>query len=139
MPNTYKATSIQRTPPTVWLDVAEGLFERYKVRGGDVLVPGSTGKIEGSTFVPDELAIVLKGWIKGTSWSNYWTLVKEMRTLFDPAAGYGTLSVPLDDGTTATISARPTALIPDGDEAIGAARLWSVQLVAVDPPDWTFT
>lgn len=138
MPNTYDGTSVQRADNSVWLDVKEGLFEHYKVRGKDTTIPGAAGKIPRNR-VADELRIVLKGWIRGSSWSNYWTLVKEMKTLFDPARSPATLSVPLDDGTTATIDARPLNLIPAGDEAIGATREWSVELVAVDPPEWTFT
>lgn len=138
MPNTFDGTSIQRADNSVWLDVKEGLFEHYEVRGKDTVVPGDEGEIPRNR-VPGKLRIVLKGWIRGSSWSAYWTLVKEMKTLFDPARAPATLSVPLDDGTTGTIEARPVNIIPAGDEAIGAAREWSVELRAVDPPYWTFT
>jgi hypothetical protein len=135
MPNTYKGTSIQRADWTVWFDVREGLKELAEVRGQDTIVPYLPGRIE-RTRVKDKRDIELYGWIKGATESAYWTLLKEMQTLFDPAATPGDLVVPLADGTTATIRARALNMIPEEEDHRGNAQHFSVGLVAV-APDWT--
>jgi hypothetical protein len=135
MPNTFKGTTIQRTNREWWFDVREGLQSTPEARGKDTLVPSLKGEIARNRKL-GKRKIELYGWVKGSSWSNYWTLVKELLALFAPDGAAGTLSVPLDDGSTATISAQAVSVLPEGNEAIGAARHFSVQLIAASP-DWT--
>lgn len=134
---TFGGTLIQRADFSMWFDVRKGLKETPKTRGKNTVIPGTRGEIPRNR-VASKLDIELYGWIKGSSWSAYWTLVKELLTIFGAEAGEKTLVVPLDDGTNATIQARALNVMEEGDEAIGAAQYFSIALEAVNPPNWTF-
>lgn len=138
MAATYNGTSIQVANYSLWFDVRKGLKESAEVRGINTTIPGAVGEIPRNR-VKDRLEIELYGWIKAASWSAYWTAVKALLALFDVTGGDKVLSIGLDDGSTATINATPLDVLPEGDEAIGAAQYFSIRLEAVNPPYWTFT
>lgn len=137
MAATFGSYNLQETDFSVHFDVRRGLKETAEYRGRNTVIPGADGEIP-RTKVIDRLPIELYGWIQGSDWSDYWTLVKALLAAFDPAGGAQTLSVDLDDGTTATIDAVPLSVVPEGDEAIGATQYFSITLEALDPPSWNF-
>lgn len=142
VPLTYKGTDLQRSDYTVFLEIVRGLDEVTDVRGQDTVIPSLAGRVARNR-VADRRSIELRGWVSGTgateelARSSYRTLVKELQTLFSPTAAAGNLVATLEDGTTATISARSLSIMW-GDPVVPSHRPLSVELESI-APNWTIT
>lgn len=133
IPVTYKATNMQLADYSRFFEIEEGLDELAEYRGTDLPLPGAPGQYEG-VRVADRRVIVLLGWLKGTSLSNYRALKKALDILCDPTAP-GDLVATLEDGTTATIRARALAIVPVTPPR-GAFRGFRIVMLSI-APDWT--
>lgn len=138
----YGGTDLQENPFGIFLEVIRGLNETPAVRGVDVTVPGRDGQVAGSRVV-HVLPIELEGYIAGqgsdedTARADFATMRTQLKALFDPTVSR-TLTATLEDGSTATITAR----------ALGGGMLWAqivpacarlnVTLESVDP-EWVVT
>jgi hypothetical protein len=143
IPLTYDTDDLQPENLGIFLEITQGLDESPEVRGKDVTVPGLAGQIPRNRQ-PHQLRILLTGHVMGVGTttaeiqSSYRTLARYMRTLFRPYRLPADLVAgPLEDGSTATISARPlnTIWIPEVPSEFSRV---SVELFSVDP-DWIYT
>jgi hypothetical protein len=138
MAMSFDGTSIQASDYTIWFDVRRGgPGETAVVAGIDTVIPGQPGFIP----MPREKrgrVIELYGWLKASSLSAFITAEKALLALFDPTNGASTLSMTLEDSTTATILAQPQNVVPEDESYRGAVRRYSIELVSGDP-DWTIT
>lgn len=125
------STDIQAVPG-IFLEIAQGLDELPEVRGVDTVVPSLPGRVAGSRVL-DRLSILLEGVVTGATESDYRASMLALRALFDPTLALRDLVATLEDGSTATVSARSVS--------IAAARTsrWSstvsVELEALS--DWS--
>src|SRR5687767_13721371 len=96
IPLTYKATDLQASNYTIFLQIVRGLDENADVRGQDTIIPGTAGRTARNR-VADVRRIELRGWVAGTgatetaARSSFRTLVKSLQTLFSPTAAAGNL------------------------------------------------
>lgn len=133
---------VESGQPRYLIGLVRGLDESPEVRGSDTIIPGTAGRIERNR-VRDRRVIELRGWVMGTGVSesaqraDMRTAFEELRTLFDPTRSAATLSIELEDGGTATISARPINLVTD-EPVVATRREVSIELEAVDA-DWVIT
>lgn len=125
--------------PRIMLRCVRGLDDSPEVRGSDVIVPGLAGRIA-MDRKRDRRLIELAGWIMGTGSTesaqraDIRSALESLRTLFDPARSPATLIVTLEDGGTASITARPVNMAM-ADDPIPTYRQLSVELEAVGD-DW---
>jgi hypothetical protein len=110
---TYDGTDLQDSDLQLFLTITAGLWEHPSVRGTDQVVPSLAGRLEGNR-VNDVLPIELDGLIRapmtGTLEEAHATYVAKkaaVRTLFASNRERAPLVATLEDGSTATISARP--------------------------------
>lgn len=138
----YGGTDLQEDPFGIFLEVIHGLNESPAVRGVDVTVPGRDGQVVGSRVV-HVTAIELEGYVAGqgsdesAQRADFAAMRTTLKALFDPTTS-ATLTATLEDGATATITAR----------ALGNGLLWAqvtpacarlnVTLESVDP-EWVVT
>jgi hypothetical protein len=118
-----------------------GLDSGPRVRGRDTVIPGLAGRVVRNR-VNDGRVIELEGFVAGVGGTqaeldaDFRAAVEELRAIFDPTASPATLVIALEDGGTATITARTLPENPmwGGDE-ISCYRTLSVELEAVGT-DW---
>lgn len=114
IPITFDGTNLQPTDLSFCFWIVSGLNETPEVRGVDVTVPALAGRIE-SNRMNDVLPLVLEGFVRAdpsttttaAAQSSYRTKAKLIRALFASNRARANLVATLEDGTTATISARP--------------------------------
>lgn len=130
----------------LFLSIKKGLGEVPSVRGVDQVVPRREGKIARAR-VGDKMALELEGLVRGipdegdddpSEAAAYYTLVAEVRAIFDPTKDPWVLSVEMPNGDTWSINVRTVP--PLLWEEIIPSRLarLNVALESVDP-DWTIT
>ena len=102
----------------VYLVVTQGLNDPAEPRGEDVLVPNLDGMIERPRR-PHRRRIVLSGFVRGTgddvaeAQAAFRTLMRALLDIYSPSRLPADLILePLEDGGTATISARPLTFEP---------------------------
>lgn len=118
IPLTYAGTDLQPANLQIFLELVLGLSEAPSVRGTDIIVPALAGRVEGRR-VNDFVAIELRGWVRAdpattttaTQRASYRANMKALRALFATNRARADLVATLEDGTTATISARPLNLV----------------------------
>lgn len=124
------------------IGLIRGLDDAPEVRGEDTTLPTATGQVPRNR-VWDHRTIELQGFIAGVGASeaeqraDLRALLESYRTLFDPTRSPATLSIELEDGGTATISARPLDLTCPASVASVRAVV-SITLLAVEA-DWDVT
>jgi hypothetical protein len=121
-----------------------GLDESPTVRGEDTVVPGTPGKVPRAR-VWESRTIELEGEIIGTGadlaaeLADIRAALESFRSLFDPTDDPKVLVIELEDGGTATISARTVNLALSDDVEIGPTwRRVNIELEAVEG-DWVIT
>jgi hypothetical protein len=144
---TYRGTSLVEfvsDVPRIVLRCVSGLDSGPQVRGVDTLIPSAAGMVPRNR-VRHIRRIVLEGFVMGTGAdhdaqrADFRDAIEEMRDLFDPTLSAGTLIVDLEDGGTATISARTMPEEPEwGEDSLPTYRALSVELEAVGD-DWVIT
>lgn len=142
---TYDSTDLQDADLGLFLQIVHGLNETPEVRGTDWIVPGAAGRVPYPREA-DVLRIELgDGWVMGTGsthgdqMADFRDTVKALRELFDPTRDPATLTALLENGDTATISARPQGASLIVNEVVPSLFAYvSVVLESVDP-DWVFT
>jgi hypothetical protein len=132
----YETVDLQDYP-RVFLQLIEGGPDwTPEVRGEDRIVPYRSGRV----YAPrrnDRLPILLKGWVAGsganeaTRKSDTAAARAALRTLFDPTAGLGTLTVTTEDGTDWTIEAYPESVVWEAEPAVPTFWPVMVRLVAI--------
>lgn len=135
---TYAATDIQHSDFGIFLEIVRGLNETPTVRGEDTIVPGDPGRTAGSR-VNDVIGIELRGYVRGVGVdeagdrSAFATNRAAFRALFASNRARANLVATLEDGSTATISARP---LPGGlwDQIVPGMAKVSIELEGYD--DW---
>lgn len=134
---TANSTDVQDADLGIFLEIVRGLNESPSVRGTDTIVPGLAGRVARNR-VADVLTIELRGIVTGAGAdeaaqrSDYRTNVNTVRALFDPTS-LVTLVAALEDGTSATITARPLNLV--WDQLLPTLANVSIEMESIDP-DW---
>lgn len=143
---TFDGTLLMRDDRTLYLSLKRGVGEVPTVRGEDVVVPRLAGRVARAR-VPDRMALELEGLVVGyrdptdgspTEPESYYTVVREMRALFDPTKDPALLSGILPDGTLASINVRVVPPLLWDEMIPGRLAKLNVALESVDP-DWAFT
>jgi hypothetical protein len=128
--------------PRMLIGLVRGLDDAPEVRGSDTIIPGAAGRVP-RTRVRDRWVIELAGPVGGVGTTHaaqaadVRAALEELRTLFDPTRDPAALSVELEDGGTAVISARPVNLLLD-EPVVPTMRRVSIELEAVEGP-WVIT
>lgn len=144
-PATYDSTELEQVSGglvRMAIGLVRGLDDSPEVRGSDTVIPGATGRVPRSR-VWDRRVIELAGFIGGVGTSetaqraDLRALLEDLRELFDPTRSPATLSIELEDGGTATISARPVNMLCAATIASVREQV-SIELEAVDA-DWQVT
>lgn len=139
---TYAGTSLVTSvssQPRLTIRCVRGLDDSFEVRGTDTIIPTAAGRVARNR-VRDRRVIELAGHVMGTGDTedaqrlDVRAALEELRALFDPTSTPGSLVVALEDGGTATITARPLNMIA-GDDPIPTWRQVSIELEAVGA-DW---
>lgn len=136
---TYDGTDVQDATLGRFLELRRGLNETVRVRGVDTIVPGFAGRVVRNRKA-DGFIVELYGYIAGTGATealqraSFRTQVTAFRTLFDPTRQPADLVASLEDGGTATCSARPLPTMVFDQIVPGMAAV-SVELESVDA-DW---
>lgn len=136
---TYDGTDLQNADFTIYLTIKTGLNELPSVRGEDTIVPSLAGRIE-MNRVNDIIPLVLEGQVTGdpsddqdTQRAQFRTNMRLVRSLFTSNRERADLVATLEDGSTATISARPMNIgVPTELASVYAAL--SIELEGYD--DW---
>lgn len=116
-----------------------GLDESPRVRGVDTVIPTAPGRVARNR-VYDGRIIELQGPVMGTGATeaeqraDMRAALEELRDLFDPTSSPSVLIIALEDGGTATITARPVNMVT-GPDSIPTWREVSIELEAVGA-DW---
>jgi hypothetical protein len=137
---TYDGTDVQANPMGVFLELVHGLNETGRVRGLDTIVPALGGRVIRNR-VADGFTVELRGYVSGTGVdeeaqrANFRFLVNTLRALFDPTRDPADLVATLEDGSTATCSARPLPTMVWGDQIVPSMAVLSVELESGDE-DW---
>jgi len=136
----YDGSDLQLADLSLYLWIQSGLNEVPVVRGTDTTVPGKPGRSEGNR-VNDVLPIVLVGQVtsdptaltQAEARESFRTTMRAVRTLFASNRSRANLVADLEDGATATISARPlNILVPKMIESVYASL--SIEMEGYD--DW---
>lgn len=136
---TYSGTDIQNIDG-LFLEITQGLNDAPTVRGIDVTVPGRDGQIVRPRRF-HERRLLLAGFVRGSGADDatqriyYRANVRNMLTLFDATALPADLVASLEDGSTATISAR-TADVAAPPLIEGLFANVSIELLALS--DWDY-
>jgi hypothetical protein len=139
---TFDGIDLQRSDLQVFLEIVHGLNETPSVRGTDTIVPGLAGRIEGNR-VNDVLPITLEGLVRAdptttttsAAIASFRDNMQSIRTLFASNRARANLVATLEDGTTATISARPLPGIIANDTVKSEFANVSIELEGSG--DWT--
>lgn len=144
-PATYDGTPLESVSGglvRMAIGLVRGLDDSPEVRGDDTTIPGTAGRVPRNR-VWDHRTIELEGFIGGVGVSesaqraDMRSLLEDLRTLFDPTRSPATLSIELEHGGTATISARPLNMLCPATVASVRERI-SIALEAVED-DWEVT
>ena len=125
--------------PRFIIRLIRGLDESPEVRGKDTVIPGTAGRTARNR-VWDRRVIELSGWVMGTGATEEAELadtreaLETLRALFDPTNAPASLVIELEDGGSATITARPINMAV-GDDDVPMRRQVSIELEAVGA-DW---
>jgi len=136
---TFATVDVQDSDFGIFLEIVRGLNESPAVRGKDTVVPGRLGRIARNR-IDDVLPLELRGIVMGNGSTDalqradFRAGVNIIRALFSPSRAPAALVATLEDGSTATISARPLNLVWAEDVASLSASV-SIELESVDP-DW---
>lgn len=132
---TYDGTDIQQADYGIFLEIVRGLNEPPQVRGIDTVVPGLPGRVPRNRVV-DVLTLELRGFVTGDGRAAFRANAATVRALFYPTNDPAVLVATLEDGSTATITARalPTQL---WGQVVPEFATVSIELESVDP-DWEF-
>jgi hypothetical protein len=136
---TVDATDVQQFPFGIFLELVRGLNEPPRVRGVDTVVPGLAGRIArnrtGDGFILELHGYVAglgtSGYAQGASWRDQ---VNTFRVLFDPTQDPVGVVATLEDGSTATCSARTLPTVVWVQRAPTCAEV-SVEMESLDT-DW---
>lgn len=136
----YDGVDVQTSDLQIFLEIIWGTTP--SVRGSDVIVPGLAGRIEGNR-INDLLVIPLEGLVRAnpattttaTARASFRDNVQTVRSLFAPNRARANLVATLEDGTTATISARPLPGIIVAEVIASEVARISIELEAYG--DWT--
>jgi len=139
---TFDGIDLQRSDLQVFLEIVHGLNETPSVRGTDTIVPGLAGRIEGNR-INDVLPITLEGLVRAdptttttsAAIASFRDNMQSIRTLFASNRARANLVATLEDGTTATISARPLPGIIANDTVKSEFANVSIELEGSG--DWT--
>lgn len=143
IPLTYDGDDIQLSTDDqleLLLQITMGLNEPGDVRGQDVTVPYRDGQVVRPRRF-HELPIALTGHARGIGATQdlrraaYRQLMRYLRALFDPARMPADLVAELEDGSTATIAARPKPGMVVNEIIQSEYAELSIPMVAVE--DWT--
>lgn len=123
--------------------VTRGLIEQWEVRGKDTIVPALAGRVPRNR-IRDRLMIEYTGHVMGAGANedaqreDFRDLMDSIRTLMDPTSDPYDLVATMEDGSTRTITARPTpnGIVPGNDD-IPSYLLISLQWESVDSADWS--
>lgn len=136
---TYDGVDLQPADLGYHLYLVSGLDDSPDVRGEDVTIPYLAGRLARPRRF-DHRRIILEGFARGlgsdqaTSRADYRAVRRGLAELFDPAREIADLVATLEDGSVATIAARPLSLV--GIEAIPSEyAALSVELEAIE--DWS--
>lgn len=138
---TYDTDDLQLSDLTLFLTITYGLNEPAEPRGRDVLVPYLNGQVARPRR-PDTRRILLAGHVKGDGadtaarQSAYRAMVRYLNDLFSPARMPADLVASLEDGSTATLAARPLPMVFTERVPSEWADL-TVELLSIDP-DWVY-
>jgi hypothetical protein len=138
---TYDGTDLQDANPGWLFELVRGLNETPDVRGVDLVVPARAYRSVRNR-VADQMPIELQGHVMGVGAdedaqrADFRGLVNDLRTLFDPTREPADLVATLEDGSTATISARPLPGMV-WDQVVPSYGRVSIQLQGLS--DWTIT
>lgn len=138
---TFDGDSLQLTDLSLFLTITFGLNEPPEVRGEDVTIPYLAGQVPRPRRAHNR-RIVLEGHVRGegadqaAQRAGYRALVRYLNDLFDTARMPADLVASLEDGSTATIAARPLNMIVTERVASEFASL-SIELLSV-APNWTY-
>lgn len=136
---TVDGTDVQQATIGIFLELVRGLNEPPRVRGVDTVVPGLAGRIARNR-VSDGFILELRGYVAGTGSDeaaqrgDFRELVNTFRALFDPTRDPVDVVATLEDGSTATCSARalPTAV---WDQVVPSMARVSLEMESLDA-DW---
>lgn len=141
LPLEIDGTDVQQDPIGIFLELVRGLNEGPSVRGEDDIVPSLEGRIA-LNRVGDTWRLEVRGWIAGVGATgalqraSYRALASQVRTLFDPRRDPVAVVVSLEDGSVATIMARPLPTPLWTEHVPGFLAEVSFELEAVE--DWDF-
>lgn len=141
IPLQVDSVDVQDSDPGIFLEIVRGLNETPMVRGTDTIVPSRPGRIAGDR-VEDSLALELVGLVIGVgatealARASFAALRQTVRELFRRNRAPFEIAATLEDGTVATINARPLNTIWN---RVGPTYYQvSIELESVDP-DWVIT
>ena len=146
----YRGLGISGEDDDICIDLIEGMWQPYQIRGRDWIVPKRDGRIYGNRR-KDSLILPLAGFIRGSGAdptdrledfnSNVTAVMAVMDTTLDPgtlSASAGYLGLPT--GSDATIECRVKNAAPGKIQSyrLFPFQLWTFELEAIDPPEWDF-
>lgn len=139
---TVDGTDVQAANFGIFLEIVKGLNESPSVRGQDTIIPGLAGRIARSR-VADTLMLELRGIVTGDrdaeagEDADFRTNCLAARALFAPTKSPVAVVATLEDGSTATINARP---LPGAiwNYPMRCVAEVSFPMESVDP-DWVVT
>jgi hypothetical protein len=141
LPLTVDGTDVQQDPIGIFLELVHGLNEGPSVRGEDDTVPSLEGRTP-LNRVGDTWRLEVRGWIAGVGptgalqRASYRTLASQVRTMFDPRRQPISVAVVLEDGSVASIMARPQPTPLWTEHVPGFLAEVSFELEAVE--EWDF-
>lgn len=142
IPVTFDAVDLCPDDLSAFLQITQGLNETPEVRGQDIVIPYLAGQASRPRRA-HALKIVLTGFIRGIGATetdrrvSYRTTMRYWRdTLFDPTRTAAVLAATLEDGTIASLDARPLSMIVSEQVPSEYADV-SIELLSVTP-DWAY-
>jgi hypothetical protein len=146
----YRDFGISGEDDDICIDLIEGMWQPTQIRGRDWIVPKRDGRIYGNRRA-DALVVPLAGFVRGSGADaeerledfnvNVAALMAVMDTVLQPGpleASGGYLGLPA--GSVATLECRVRNAAPGKIESYRnyPFQLWTFELEAIDPPEWTF-
>lgn len=139
---TYDGVDVQEEDLDIFFEVTRGLNEAPEVRGVDTVVPSRAGRVPRARQ-DDVLRVVLKGHVRGSGADDaaqkedYRANADTVRALFSPNREPADLVALAEDGSTRTLICRPIGSPMWNERVASLYADVSVELEAVDPPDWS--
>jgi hypothetical protein len=146
----YRSFGISGENADICIDLVEGFYQAAEVRGRDWIVPKLDGRIYGNRR-KDTFRVSLAGFIRGSGAdpterledfnTNVAAVLAVFDTVLDPGAleaSSGYLGLPA--GSEAVLQARVVNAAPGKIRSYRSFpfQLWTFELEAIDPPEWTF-